>query len=180
MKKKIIFSDNSLRELLNFRGDIINYYANNGYDVVLVSPKNCDYVSTSPNIKIIPTNLNRGGTNPFSDIKFFFQLLRIYYKERPNYIFHYTIKPNIFGSFAAKLCRIPSSAMIAGLGFVFTDNSFGSRIGRLLYKIALKIPEKVLVLNEYNKFFLIKNCIVPKNKIILLKGGEGVNLTRYN
>lgn len=39
MGTKILFCDNSLRELLNFRGNVIRYYAEQGFEVVLVAPK---------------------------------------------------------------------------------------------------------------------------------------------
>ena len=40
---KILFCDNSLRELLNFRKVVIEAYVAWGCEVVLVAPKNCDY-----------------------------------------------------------------------------------------------------------------------------------------
>jgi len=177
---KIIFSDNSLRELINFREDVILDYANSGNQVVLIAPINRDYSPENQNIKIIPIEINRSGMNPFSDLKYLTQLLKIYRKEKPDYIFHYTIKPNIYGSIAAKIAGIPSTAMIAGLGYVFTNKGIGSRIARMLYRFAMRFPEKVLVLNDYNREVLISRKIVAPEKIILLKGGEGVNLSKFN
>lgn len=37
--KKILFSDNSLRDLINFRGDIIDSYAQDGFEVIMVAPR---------------------------------------------------------------------------------------------------------------------------------------------
>lgn len=176
----ILFCDNSLRELINFREDVINSYANAGKRVILVAPKNREYNPESPNIKYIPIDVDRGGMNPIRDIKYFMNLYGIYRRERPDYIFHYTIKPNIYGSIASKLLKIPSTAMIAGLGFVFTSDSIGSQIARRLYKFALKFPEYVLVLNKYNKDLLIKKSLIPSDRLILLKGGEGVNLSKFD
>lgn len=177
---KIIFCDNSLRELINFRGDIIDSYSLNGNKIILVAPQNRDYTPNNPNIIFIPIGLGRSSMNPISDLKYFFELVRIYKKERPDYIFHYTIKPNIYGSLAARLLGIPSSAMIAGLGYVFTNKGLGCTIARMLYRISMLCPEKVLVLNEYNRDLLISKKIVSSEKIILLKGGEGVNLSKFS
>lgn len=176
----ILFCDNSLRELINFREDVINSYANAGKRVILVAPKNREYNPESPNIKYIPIDVDRGGMNPIRDIKYFMNLYGIYRRESPDYIFHYTIKPNIYGSIASKLLKIPSTAMIAGLGFVFTSDSIGSQIARRLYKFALKFPEWVLVLNKYNKDLLIKKSLISSDRLILLKGGEGVNLSKFD
>ncbi|WP_289157778.1 glycosyltransferase [uncultured Muribaculum sp.] len=180
MINKILFCDNSLRELLNFRGDVIDDYSAKGNEIVLLAPKNRDYPPDNDRIKYIPIEVGRSSMNPFSDFKYFFELIRIYRKEKPDYIFHYTIKPNIYGSFAAKLLGIPSTAMIAGLGYVFTNKGLGCWIARMLYRISMLCPEKVLVLNEYNQELLIKKKIVKREKIILLKGGEGVNLSKFS
>jgi glycosyltransferase len=179
-RRKILFCDNSLRELLNFRKEIICHYASNGYDVVLVAPQNMDiYQWELPNIRFVPVIMNRSGTNPIEDLKYFFRLKRIYAKEKPDYIFHYTIKPNIYGTFAARSCGIRSSAMIAGLGYVFSRKNIPNWIARYLYKTALRYSEYVLVLNKSNRDFLIDKKIASREKIILLSGGEGVNLNHF-
>ena len=178
--KKILFCDNSLRELINFRIDIINHYASQGNEVILVAPintKSCQF--DYPNIRIIPVTLKRSGTNPWYDILYFNALRKIYAHEKPNYIFHYTIKPNIYGTLAERVCKIHSTAMIAGLGYAFSKGGIGNWIARTLYRIALRYADQVLVLNTYNKDFLINRKIVAPEKIILLTGGEGVNLERF-
>lgn len=176
---KVLFSDNSLRELMNFRGDVIRDYVENGNMAVLVAPVNRNY-AISNGIKIIPVDISRSGMNPIVDIMYFMKLLKIYRTEKPDYIFHYTIKPNIYGSVAAAMLGIPSTAMIAGLGYVFTGNGPGSRLARLMYRFAMRFPEKIFVLNEYNRDLIIQKKIALHEKIVLLKGGEGVDLKKFN
>ena len=118
--------------------------------------------------------------NPLTELQYLWTLYRIYRRERPNYIFHYTIKPNIYGSIAAKLCHIPSTAMIAGLGYVFNNNSLGSRIARVLYRFAMRFPQHIFVLNNYNKEVVLKERIATVQQLILLPGGEGINLSCFN
>lgn len=179
----ILFCDNSLKELLNFRGDVINHFASLNHNIVLVSPENYQDQDNKyqflDNVKFIPVDIDANGTNPINDLKYFIRLLKIYKKEKPDYIFHYTIKPNIYGTLGAKLLGIKSSAMIAGLGSCFSNNSLGNKLARKLYKRALKYSDKVLVLNESNRDFLTQNGFVDPNKIILLSGGEGVNLDKF-
>jgi len=57
--------------------------------------------------------------NPFNDLRTLYALWRIYRKLQPDLIFHYTIKPNIYGSLAAMLARVKSIAVTTGLGYVF-------------------------------------------------------------
>lgn len=175
---KIIFCDNSLKELLNFRGDVIQHYINKGCGVILIAPVN---ISTDnlTGMNIININLDRGGMNPFHDLSFMWQLLKIYKHERPDIIFHYTIKPNIYGSIAAKILSIPSVAMIAGLGYTFFHSGIKTRLARLMYKVAMHFPKRIFVLNESNMKRLIDQRIINPDKTVLLEGGEGINLDNF-
>ncbi|MBM6736208.1 hypothetical protein H7U35_13460 [Mediterranea massiliensis] len=176
---KILFCDNNLYDLLNFRGDVIENYVTNGYKVVLVAPKTMELPDNWKGIKYIPVKLNRSAMNPLSELKYLCRLIKIYYKERPDYIFHYTIKPNIYGTLAAKFCGIPSTAMIAGLGYVFDHKGIGCFIARGLYRFALRFSQKVLVLNSYNRDLVLEKRIAAPEQVILLPGGEGINLEKY-
>lgn len=178
--KKILFCDNSLRDLINFRGDVINSYAADGFEVVLVAPLTCEYTSAYPNIRHIPVELNRSGMNPLKELLYMWTLYRIYRQERPDYIFHYTIKPNIYGSMAAHLCGIRSTAMIAGLGYVFNKKGIGSAIARTLYRFAMCFPEHVFVLNTYNRDVILEKKMATSKQLILLVGGEGINLEQFS
>ncbi len=178
--KRIVFCDNSLRELINFREEIINSYAQEEYDVFLISPKNREYKPQYSNIIHIPIELNRGSMNPFTDLKYFFSLLRIYRKIKPDFIFHYTIKPNIYGSIASYFLKIPSASMIAGLGFLFSQKGIKAQIGRKLYKMAMKIPKKIFVLNSANRDLIISEGLASTNQVVFLRGGEGINLEKFN
>lgn len=180
---KIIFVDNSLWGQLNFRGDVITHFHNRGCEVVLASP--IDTLSNEMNLSIpngvrhINIPLERTGTNPLHDLSYFWLLRKIYKNERPDYIFHVTIKPNIYGTLAARSLKIKCSAMVAGLGFIFSSTGLMNRIIRLLYRFALLWAHKVFVLNEENACTLIEERIVKKGQIVHLKGGEGIDIEKY-
>lgn len=179
---KILFSDNAIWGLLNFRLGIINHFLSCGYDVVLVAP--CDELSRVEQIprgaKYIPITMDRTSTNPYKDMGYLYRLFKIYSAERPDYIFHYTIKPNIYGSFIANILHIRSCAVITGLGYVFSKNSIANKIAREMYRLALKYPEKIIVLNRENAEILTGRGFISHDRMILLPGGEGVNLSKYN
>ncbi|MGI6219822.1 MAG: glycosyltransferase [Bacteroidaceae bacterium] len=177
--KKILFCDNSLRDLINFRGDVLNNYAADGFEVVLVAPATCEFHSDYPNMRYIPVEFNRSGMNPLKELEYMRTLYKIYRHERPDYIFHYTIKPNIYGTLAARFCHIRSTAMIAGLGYVFNSSGLGNAIARFLYRFAMHFSEHVLVLNTYNRDIVLKKGIASSGQVILLSGGEGINLEQF-
>ncbi|MCM1429760.1 MAG: glycosyltransferase family 4 protein [Clostridium sp.] len=178
-RPKVLFCDNSLRELVNFRLPVMQSYIRGGWDVIAVAPQNRECPDLGPHFRYYPVKLSRGGTNPFSDFRYFLQLLRIYRNERPDYIYHYTIKPNIYGTLASYILKIRCSAMIAGLGYVFTATNFGALVGRQLYRMAMRSTEHVIVLNQHNLELLRDKKIVAADKLILLPGGEGVDLEKF-
>lgn len=178
---KILFSDNTLWGLLNFRGGVIRYFAEHGYKIVLVAPQDklCDLSSLPGDVKYHPIELNRTGTNPLADLSYYQNLRKIYKKERPNYIFHYTIKPNIYGTLAARSLNIRSSCIIAGLGHVYSAKGIGNMIARFMYKYALRFPERIMVLNQENYNLLIDRGVVDPDRLLWLRGGEGVDTEQF-
>lgn len=175
---KLLFCDNSLRELLNFRGDIIRHFVAKGYQVVLVAPRTDEY-PIPEGCSYVETQLERCGMNPLHDLKYFWIVFNTYRREKPGFVFHYTIKPNIYGSISARILGIPSTAMVTGLGYVFNHNDFRSKIARRLYKLGLWASRKVIVLNEECRRVLLDKQIIPEDKLLFFDSGEGVNLDLY-
>lgn len=131
------------------------------------------------NVKYIPVKMGRTTTNPLNDLKYFMRLLKIFNREKPDFVFNYTIKPNIYGSIAAKINKCHTTAMMAGLGFTFQTDTFKTKIARILYKIGLKFTDNLLVLNSQSLEIIQKKRLCNKSKIILLEGGEGINLDKF-
>lgn len=179
---KILFCDNTLWGLINFRGDVIDYFKNHGAEVVLVAPEKEDEqmrISIPTGVKYIPIRMGRTTTNPVNDMRYFFRLLKIMRRERPDFVFNYTIKPNIYGSMAARFVGSHTTAMMAGLGYTFKNDTLPARVGRQLYKLGLHFTHHLLLLNAENEATVKARNVCDKSKIILLNGGEGVNLTRF-
>lgn len=152
-----------------------------GHEVVMVSPEDAPSkgMSVPEGVRHIPMRMRRTSTNPLHDLQYFFRLLRIYRKERPDYIFHFTIKPNIYGTLAARLLGIHSTAMVAGLGFTFSHGGLASKVAHQLFRLALRFADKIMVLNVENARILVERKVVRKEQVVLLEGGEGVDLERF-
>ena len=52
-------------------------------------------------------------------------------------------------------------------------------MARSLYRFAMKFPEHILVLNKYNHDLILSHKIGNRKQVILLKGGEGVDLDKF-
>lgn len=180
---KIILSDNGLRALVNFRIDVIRHFLESGYEVTIVYPRSTreeSLIKLLPaKCRVIENGMKPSGTSLLDDFKLFLEYVSIYKKEKPDIVFHYTIKPNIYGNLAAKLLGVQSVDMVAGLGYMFNSDGFAQRLGRAIYRFGTLRAKRVFVLNQSNYASLLKYRFCKQKNLILLKGGEGVNLDLY-
>lgn len=181
LNNKIVFCDNTLWGLLNFRGEVIKSLISDGFDITLIAPDDnlMGKIQLPLDVNWIPIKLNRAKGDIYSDIIYMIKLFYLYRQIKPFCVFHYTIKPNIYGTFIAKILNIKSIVVIAGLGIAFQGNKNKHFVARLLYKFALKMADKVIVLNVGNFNTLIQLNMVKPEKVNLFNFGEGVDIEKY-
>lgn len=118
------------------------------------------------------------GANFIKDFLLIFELLSTYHRIKPDVILHYTVKPNVYGTLAAAILRIPSINNVCGLGTIFLKKSWVSTVAIALYKIAFRFPKKVFFQNPDDlALFLDKKLI--KSDITDLLPGSGIDLKKF-
>ena len=178
--KKIAFVSNSAWSVYNFRLEVLQKMLEQGYEVMVMAPDDAfSPALIKAGCTFIPLRFNNKTENPFQDIAFYFQLKKIYKKYKPDFIFHYVAKPNIYGSLAAAANAIPSVSVITGLGYGFAKRNLLYWIIKNLYKYALKKPKEVWFLNNEDARIFISEKIVTIEKIKVLPG-EGVNTNYFS
>jgi len=180
-KKHIIFSGNSAWGMYNFRGRLIRKFVEKSYKVTVLAPNDEVFVPKLKELSVsfIDTPINPKGTNPMEDVRLFWNYKTIFKREKPDFVFFYTVKPNIFGSLAAQHCKVPHIAVTTGLGYVFLVDNLVSKITKYLYKVAFKKAYQVWFLNEDDRQTFLDHKLVDERKAYLLKG-EGIDLERFH
>ena len=148
-----------------------------GYIISVIAPKdNFTSKLVSEGIDYHEINMSNYGTNPFTEAKLIYRFFKLYKEIKPDLIFHYTIKPNIYGTIAAAYCRIPSIIVTTGLGHLFQFSNFMVRwITLFLYRVAAFLTKEVWFLNDNDRDIFIYKRIVRKSKTRVLKS-EGINV----
>ena len=118
------------------------------------------------------------GANPIKDFLLVFELLSIYRRVKPDVILHYTIKPNVYGTIAAAILRIPSINNVCGLGTIFLKRNLVSSIAIGLYRFAFLFPKKVFFQNPDDRALFIKKKLVASSSADLIPG-SGIDLSRF-
>ncbi len=144
--KLIALVSNSTWTLYNFRIDLIRFLIASQYRVLVIAPPD-DFAGLlqSEGCEYCSIQFNNRSENPLQDLKLFWQLKKIYGQYSPDLIFHYVIKPNIYGSLAAAATGLRSVAVITGLGYSFAKKNWLYQLVKLLYRRALRHAEGSLV-----------------------------------
>ncbi len=179
-KKTITLSSNSSWYLFNFRRSTIETFLKKNFNVICICPAD----SHTDALKKLgcewhEIKVSRKGINPFEDFKLFLQILSLYLRIKPMAAFHFTVKNNIYGSFAAFFARVPAINNITGLGTAFLHRNFISRVVLFLYRLSQPLAHKVFCQNIEDLNLLAQFKILSKEDIGLLPG-SGVNLDRFN
>lgn len=175
--KKVLVLTNSSGGLYDFRGEFVKALAQK-YEVWVSMPDDVKEIELrEEGCHIIETPINRRGINPLEDLKLYRAYVKMMKEIRPDLVVTYTIKPNVYGGFAAGMRKIPYIATITGLGGAF------DRTGPLLtlivgmYRAGLKRAACVFFQNEENRDIFRSRRIAGKKERMVM--GSGVNLEKH-
>jgi len=178
-RKTIALVSNTAWYLYNLRLGVIHFLQSKGFEILAIAP-NDDFMKLleQENCKTVAIEMDRRGTNPLSDVALMFRLRNIYRTYKPDFIIHYTIKPNVYGSLAAKLAGIPSIAVVSGLGYAFSGRGWLYQIATRLMKTAFAFAKEVWFVNKDDRELLLQANIVSEEKTVQLPG-EGINTEKF-
>ncbi|MFN8283002.1 MAG: glycosyltransferase family 4 protein [Chitinophagales bacterium] len=172
---------NTAFNIFNFRLELIKALKNAGHRVVAIAPKD-NYVDLllENNIEFIALKkLSRKGTNPVNDLMLVNELRTIYKKNRLDVVLQYTIKPNIYGTLAAKLSGTKTICTVTGLGYTFLNKNLTAKIAHQLYRFAFKNSNKVLFQNTDDLQVFVDFNLVDKAKCDIIPG-SGIDVEKFH
>lgn len=180
IKKRVGIVSNTSWSIYNFRLGLIRRLRDFGYNVFLIAPKdNFTSKLIEEGFTYCEINMEKSGTNPFKDFMTIRQVINVYKTNELDFIFHYTIKPNVYGTIAATICGIPSIAITTGLGhFISFRNPLTSSVSVLLYKISALLTKEMWFLNESDIDSFTRRKIISKRKAYLLNS-EGIDIQHF-
>jgi glycosyltransferase involved in cell wall biosynthesis len=176
---KIVFFSNSLWSIYNFRSGLINYFIKRGFKIEIIAP----YDSHYKKVKNLGCQifLIEDLAREKNFLKFFFlifKILKILKKRKPNFVFSFTIKPNVISGICCSILKIPNIVMITGLGYVFTFNSILTKILTIIYRLSLRNTDYIFFQNNDDLNFFKKKRIIKKKYLVV--PGSGVDTKKFN
>lgn len=177
MSNKAIFVANTGFALFNFRLPLMKHLSRQGWNVVAVANDEADFkiMFAREGFRFINIFIDHKGKNPIFDSLFALRLTQIYKQESPKIVHHFTIKPVIFGTLAARFANVPAIVnSIPGLGYVFGTGGLLKKLVIMLYKVSLSGRPKVIFQNSDDYRLFISKGIIKKNQGYVILG-SGVN-----
>jgi glycosyltransferase involved in cell wall biosynthesis len=182
---KIILFANTDWYLYNFRLALASALRESGAEVVLLCPPG-PYVARlqQAGFRVRLLAMDRLSLQPLREGLLVRRIWRIYRDEKPDLVHHFTIKPVVYGSLAARLARVPACInAIAGLGHVFARDGMGNAalrpiVSGLLRRALRGDGSRLIVQNRADHFALLDRAIVSRDRIRLIRG-SGVDCNRF-
>jgi glycosyltransferase involved in cell wall biosynthesis len=175
----VVISYNTCWYVYNFRLPLIRALQERGWRVTVLAPRD-KYTErvTASGAEHQHIDLDARGTNPFRELATIRHFKAAYRVLRPAVALQYTIKPDIYGSIAARSLGLPVINTITGLGSMFSG---GPRevLARQLYRFAFSRADLVLFQNADDRALFINGRMVRPERAGLLPG-SGVDTERFS
>lgn len=157
-----------------------------GHDVTLLAPDDYKYreLIKSIGVKHVPLNVERF-FGPVADLKMLYTLWQFFKKQKPDIVHNFTIKPNIYGTLAARLAGVKKVVCtVTGLGELYIDNPnwklwLMRGIASRLYGFAFRFCTRVSFQNDDDLRFFVEKGIVNAAKAVLIRS-SGVDLIEFH
>ena len=176
--KSILLIGSSEVSICNFRKELVERLLDEEYKVIISSPYGSKFNELiDKGCIFVDTPMNRRSKNVIKDIDLFCRYIHMMMKYHPGVVITYTIKPNLYGSIAAILRRIPCIMNVTGLGTEL-EHSGASRtalitaLKPLMKASACVFFQNIIHLNMFREMGIIKD----NYKLV---AGSGVNLSEH-
>lgn len=177
--KKIVISYNTARYLYRLRIGIVLRLLERRYKVIIIAPWD-EYSQKLEELgcEVHDITMDNKGSSLYKDTLTLLAYRKLYRKLQPDLALHFTIKPNIYATLAARSLGVPCVNMVTGLGTAFVNDSWLTRIIEQLYKFSQTWPHTVFLQNMDDVRLFIDRGLVAKEKAVLLPS-SGIDLEKF-
>ena len=185
---KILINGSHPQYLVNFRGPLVRDLIARGHEVHVSSPDlDGQWHDAVLELGATPHSipLRRTRISIWGDLNYHGFIYRLIRTIGADFVLNYTIKPNIWGSLAAKRAGVRSASMVTGLGFAFIAGDGLARaatqkIAQRLYRMATDANSHVVFQNPDDLAdFIAAGSLGDPGKAIIVNG-SGLDLDHYD
>lgn len=158
--------------------ELIRYFASTDVNIYILSKGELEDKKKLSDEGYTCIDIGSVVLNPLKAILYFYKLSYQLYNIQPSIIFSFTIRPNLFGSIAAAILKLPIVSNVTGTGPLSYDQSILYRIIRGIYTFAFRSNQRVFFQNSDDMGYFLEKQFVSKKQAKLLPG-SGVDVDYY-
>ncbi|MCX5943946.1 MAG: glycosyltransferase family 4 protein [Cyanobacteria bacterium] len=183
---RILLVANTSWYLYNFRLHLLGELRNSGLEVALVAPHDAyTPLLQAHGFTVHNWLVARSSINPIAEAHALNDLRRIYQREAPDLVHHFTIKACLYGTIAAKLANIPHVInAVTGLGHVFLGRRKRTRALRLallpLYRAVFSARRSTVVFQNADDLEHLFNLGITDGHRSYLIRSSGVDIDHFS
>lgn len=176
MMGPIVVSANQAWNLINFRKGLIAALLERGHAVVAAAgvtnaqDEAAAQALAAMGCSVHPIPLDSMGMHPAQDLRTLFAYTALMRRLRPAAYLGWTIKPNVYGVIAARMCGVPTFPNISGLGTALIRPGPMAALARGLYRISLGGARAVLFQNADDRREFVERGLVRAERTHLISG----------
>lgn len=175
----ILLTVNAAWNVVNFRKALVVSLIQAGHSVIVLAPPD-DSVEEIKSLgcSFLPLKMSSKGLNPLEAAQMVQAFRAAFRRENPDIVLSYTIKNNIFGAFAARLCGIPFVPNVTGLGTAFLSGRLLEKMAGLLYRHAFAPLPAVFFQNGDDQNLFVRQGLIREKQALQLPG-SGIDLQHF-
>ena len=175
----LVLCANSPWNLLNFRRGLLKALQRSGYQLAAIVPPgdgSAELESMGVTVRHVP--MDARGTSPIADLLLLWRYIAALRDLRPTAFLGFTIKPNIYGSLAARYCGVPVINNVTGLGQVFSGDGPLKRVVVRMYRLAFSRSATVFFQNSDDLSLFEQEGLVSSGQAALIPG-SGIDTDHF-
>ncbi|MBA3512352.1 MAG: glycosyltransferase family 4 protein [Sphingomonas sp.] len=175
----MLISANSCWNIVNFRAGLVRALRDREYRIVVAAPDdeyrpNLDTLG----VAFVPVPINSSGLSMVEDLRLVARYLQVFRQLRPFAFLGFTVKPNIYGSLAARAVGAKVINNVSGLGTAFIKRGPLTALVTGLYRFSFRTSSTIFFQNRDDLELFVGKRIARCDQAQLLPG-SGVDLERF-
>jgi glycosyltransferase involved in cell wall biosynthesis len=157
--------------VVNFRAALVRALVADGHEVIAAVPDDgaLERVEAlGARVAVLP--MTSASTSVTGDLALLGRYLGLIRRERPDAYLGWTIKPNTYGSLAARLLGVPRINNVSGLGTAFIRETWLTRVAEALYRLGLGKSATVFFQNHADRDEFVARGLVAAQQTEVLPG----------
>lgn len=175
----VMMTVNAAWNIWNFRQPLLRALLDKGHRVTVLAPQDEAVPQLEAmGVRFRPLEMSAKGLNPLEGLRLHRAFTKAYRDEKPDIVFGFTIKNNLFGAMAARRCRVPFVPNVTGLGTAFLSGGLLQKVAEILYRHAFGPLQTVFFQNEDDRGLFLQRGLVRAEQTCVLPG-SGIDLERF-